>query len=366
MEKIHIIIILGFAIIILGFLIVFTLPNSGLGAIELEKCNSLVYNGDDKINIVFFSDKNTVENYINAFYNTKPFSENKEKFNFYFIDDYKPKCDIFKGIALLCYSKELVEKAGSCPNDYIVVVKDAEENIRSSSYMNIMSINKLDTENVFLHEFGHTFADFAEEYTPSTIPKKAVNCFKDCEEFKGKEDGCFQGCSNEDYYRSIDNGIMRTLISNNFGNFNEFVLRNRIEESIGKPLTGVTGKAIKSNKDCSKEKYFLIKSIFDGNKIKFLDKKVNEGCAGKGYGEYRYEIKDRATVRETGSFNPQKIFTDVQVGEKIEGNIFINEGEFYLVLPFVEDAKELVIKDLDGKIVSSLSLEDINSRACKI
>ena len=378
MEKIYAVIILGIFVVGLVILVVLIFPDKEVKAIDLEKCEILNYNGEDKIDVVFFSDKKTAEKYINTLYEIKPFDSNKNKFNFYLID-YKPDCEIYEEIALLCYSKKLVEIAGSCPNDYIVVIKDEELEIRSSTYMNVISINSNSPSSVFLHEFGHAFAYFAEEYVPADISGKSVNCAKKCEKFQGKEDGCFEGCSKEDYFRSINNGVMKTLNSNIFGTYNEFILEGRISEStraseITEPSSkssSIIGKVTKEEKDCSKEKYFLIEAIFDNGNMKILNKEVKLGCSGEGYGGYSYEVSYKASVKKiedelTGAFNPEFIFTDVQIKEdKIEGEIFHNKDKFYLVLPFVENVKTLIVKNQEDLVILSSSLEDIDSRACK-
>lgn len=140
MEKMYIIFGLVIVLIVIGFFVVFSFLGKP-GADELEKCKTLKFNGDDRVDVVFMSDEKTAEKYINALLEEKPYSENKEAFNFYVIEDYKPDCEIYKEIAILCYSRELIRKAASCPNDYIVVVKEEKPQIRSSAYMNVISLN---------------------------------------------------------------------------------------------------------------------------------------------------------------------------------------------------------------------------------
>ena len=151
----------------------------------------------------------------------------KDNFNFYYIDNYQPKCEIYQDKALLCYNKDIVRKAASCPHDFIVVIKEDSRNIRSSAYMNVMSINSKHSLTVLLHEFGHVFVNLAEEYVPAKLPKKAKNCVDECTKFSIK-DGCYEGCSKADYFRSINNGIMRTLSSTNFGIFNKKLITDKI------------------------------------------------------------------------------------------------------------------------------------------
>ena len=151
----------------------------------LEECKTLEYNGENKIDFVFFAAKEQTRQYADFFLNTYPLSEQKNNFNFYYIDNYSPECDLYKNIAILCDSREIKKKAASCPYDFIVVLKEKSSEIRSSSYVNIMSINSKHQKTVFLHEFGHAFAIFAEEYLANQKPARgSKNCAKSCSDFK--------------------------------------------------------------------------------------------------------------------------------------------------------------------------------------
>ena len=157
---------------------------------SLEECNSLQDNAREGINLLFFTDKKTTEKYSNVLLSQKPFADNKDGFNIYYINNFAPECELYKGVALLCSNKELVTKAASCPNDYIFVVQENSESIRSSALTNIASINKNNPLTVVLHEFGHTFGGLAEEYVPASIPFNSKNCASSCASFEGKEECC--------------------------------------------------------------------------------------------------------------------------------------------------------------------------------
>ena len=175
-------IILGIEIIILIASLIFYFfktadikPNLS----SLEKCNSLRYVGENAVNLVFLSTKKQAEDYSSFLLKTPPFDENPMNFNVYQID-YQPKCEIYKDVAILCNSKDVVQKAASCPNDYIIVLHKQPSLIRSSTYQNIMSLNSASSLNVLIHEFGHAFANLADEYVPATIPRGPENCKFSC------------------------------------------------------------------------------------------------------------------------------------------------------------------------------------------
>ncbi len=364
--------------------------------IELEDCNKLMYNGKNKIDVVFFSSKEDANEYISYFSDLNPFKNFKDKFNFYYINDYKPKCELYKEVAVLCYSKELVQKSASCPNDYIVVLNgDFESSIRSSSYLNVMSLNLKHPKSVFAHEFGHSFSTLAEEYVPATIPKGARNCVGDCRDFEGKEDGCYVGCSREDYKRSVENGVMRTLKTNKYGKFNEGLIIERIGESVGEDVAlgpdfeinnesedsfgferlpgnvsdsitdRITGQIVGELADCMREKYYLVEGFYLNENIQ-LDKDkatVLNGCAGEnGFGGFEYRVVDsKSNVVINEKFNPELIFTYAPGEDLIKGESFKGE-RFYLKIPIVKGADKLEIKDDKGELVDELYLGDVKIR----
>ncbi|MBI2451563.1 hypothetical protein HYV50_00625 [Candidatus Pacearchaeota archaeon] len=351
------------------FLIIFIYSlNIKSSPVQLQECKAIRFNGNDKINLVFFSDKNTAERYTNHLMETTPIRENKDKFNFFYIDSYKPDCKLYKEIALLCYSKDLIKTASSCPNDYVVVVEKQSPEIRSSSYMNVMSINSRHPSSVLTHEFGHAFANLAEEYVPARLPREAKNCVSSCSEFSEIKDGCFEGCSRDDYTRSIENGVMRTLESNAYGKFNSFLVQSRINENTEKN-SKITGSVISPELDCENQKYFLITGVYQNQEVRITSREIADGCVGSnGFGEFKFNVilKDGQVIH-SGDFNAELIFTDspaTEANTDLTGEIFENSGEFILKIPILEKAAKLQII-YNGKI-GELKLNDIGARPCRI
>ena len=157
-----------------------------------------------------------------------PFKDNKGKFNFYSVNA-APDCSIQSGI-LVCYSRSLVQAAALCPDDYIVVLSKQTSSIRSSAYINLISVNTENPKSVVIHEFAHIFANLADEYIPSVIPRGSKNCVSSCDKFKSETDGCYQGCSQDSYLRSVDSGVMRTLRTNNYGKFDTEILNENLDK----------------------------------------------------------------------------------------------------------------------------------------
>lgn len=363
-KKVLIIISLNFLILISIAIIIIT-NSSTFSPVELEECKTLRHYDEGNINLVFFSSKEQAEIYSEELLNTNPMKDYKKKFNIYYIDSYKPECELYKGKAILCYNREIIKKASSCPNDFITVIQKENQKIRSSAYMNVMSINSRNSLNVISHEFGHVLADLADEYTPAVLPSNSKNCVKDCEDFDLK-DGCYKGCSKEDHYRSIDSGIMRTLNSNFFGVFNEKIIKDKISQSIENQKSKITGHTIEGL-DCFNEEYVLIEGKYSENKIEINEKSVEKGCieGGLGSGSFGSVLVFEDGSTKKSDFNPNYIFTDAEGDILIDGGVFESEKEFYLKIP-LRKTKTLEIEKQNQTLIK-LDITDITtkSRPCK-
>jgi len=345
------------------------IPRAGLSpsSSDLVACNTLSFSSENAINILFYADKETAEEYKSQFFKISPLKENEDKFNFYYIDSYRPDCELYKGIAILCYSKSLIKTSGSCPSDYIVVVNDEhEKSIRSSSYMNILSLNKKHDSTVFHHEFGHSFVSLAEEYVPAKIPLASQNCVSSCDEFNGLNDGCFESCSDSSHYRSIDKGIMRTLKSDSYGTFNSMLISEKIKSLTGSTnYLGITSKTISLEGSCSDNSYALLTI---SPEFTVLNKEIIKGCiTGTGSGGLQYQVLDsQGNPLSDSEFN-LNIFTDVELETDfgISGDIYEYESDFYLPIPLTENTDKIIISDNQGEVLLSTSLSNLNNYPCR-
>jgi len=329
---------------------------------SLEECQSLSPTTQGAINLVFFSDKAQAQKYADYFLKIKPYDTNKQSINIYYIPDYEPECELYKDIAILCYSKELVKKASSCPNDFIIVLKQQPSNIRSSAYMNVLSINTRHPMSVLPHEMGHALANLAEEYTPAKLPSGQKNCVSSCSKFTSEINECKLGCSEESYSRSIDNGIMRTLSSNEYGIYDEMLIQEKIDKKFS---TKITGQVI--NEDCKDQKYYLIEAGYNSqdNTIQTISRSVQKGCVGdNGDGGFTYNLYDsQDNLIDTDSFNAELIFTDAPGEIEIDGETYNNDGQFMLKLSALPDAKNLQITHQDK--TTEINLQGIGASPCR-
>ena len=344
-------------------------PDSSKSEIS-EECNVLQENGEG-INILFFSGGEIAKDYMDYFLESEPFNEVRDNFNFFYIEDYIPECELYEGEIFYCYSKELIKKSSVCPNDYLVVLGDYPSEIRSSAFMNVLSINSNHPKSVFLHEFGHTFANFAEEYVDENarIPSKAKNCVSSCDDF-GEGVECFEGCTKSNYYRSSLESVMRTLNTRNYGLFNNNFILERIDDEVVDSSLFTTGNVVSSKADCSSEEYYLLE-IGSGK----VSKSVQVGCSGSsGHGDTEYLVlSEDDSIFSKGDYNKDFLFTTLPFPDgKLSGKTYKSDRDIFLKIPvskikdgvkvsstdlaiLTEENKNLFEKNVDEK----LSLEDI-------
>jgi hypothetical protein len=361
-------------ILVLIALLVFSATKTSPPSTEqetLEECKTLSYNGLGKINMLFFAkDKNQVEKYTNFFLDAKPFKENQEAFNFFYIEkrdyDAESRCGLYKEIAILCDDKDIRKKAASCPNDFVVVLAEEDSKIRSSSYLNILSLNSKHLLTVFLHEFAHGFGNLAEEYINNQRPpRNSPNCVSECSDFEGETDGCFEGCSLTTLQRSVDEGVMRTLSpedpENPYGTFNSNLIQELILERekaiIDNPTTGQATHNFEDQ--CANQEYILVE-IKQSETIKT----VHQGCPGtNGQGPNKYTVTEDSKTVSEGSYNPQ-IFTDKpNKNNDLSGETYEDPTQsLLLTLPVQGD--ELNIFDSDENKIQTIPLNDAGATPC--
>lgn len=241
--------ILGISVGIV-LVIYFLYPSAVQKSVSGKDCITLYEGGINSRGVVFLSyGYSTKEDFLddalryvndtNGILDVKPFSDNKNKLGFYAVFSDKVVCGI-EDSTLVCDDQDAKTLTLSCPNDYIFVL-GARNNflnfikpIRSSSYVNLASINTADHRLVVTHEFGHIFGRLADEYVEAGLDY-SVNAYKNCDREgcnKWKDlgfGGCFRGCGSINLYRSTDNGIMKNYFeSDTYGEYNEWLLNNTL------------------------------------------------------------------------------------------------------------------------------------------
>jgi hypothetical protein len=228
MNKYLIILIIEL-ILILTLAIIFLIYPKKSNEISKDCEVILKNNGNKKINFVFLKNnvgESELNNTINFFLNSEPFASNKDKINVFYAKD--ANCSIVQDY-VFCYSKETIKKSSTCPNDYIIVLTNQAPNIRSSAYLNLISLNINNPSTTILHEIGHIFANLADEYISSQSPGNSKNCNSKCPVYENIA-GCFEGCSKQDYYRSSENSVMKSLSTKEYKELNTFLINKKLNK----------------------------------------------------------------------------------------------------------------------------------------
>ncbi|MBW2984679.1 M64 family metallopeptidase [Candidatus Woesearchaeota archaeon] len=220
---------------------------------EIEECTSIFYTSEPNqgIDIVFLGQaygtteefKNDVYDYINdVFFKLEPFHSHRDNFNFYIVDDFQDLGCTFEGY-VLCNSFKVKRLASRCPHEFIFIlidrnkIKDFIMPIRSSAIANIANINTADKPSVLMHEFGHSFADLADEYVDDYYlaikfdGERYPNCDNSrCSKWSGIEGtDCLKGCSTDGYYRGTKNSLMKSLSAEYYGPINEKAITENLD-----------------------------------------------------------------------------------------------------------------------------------------
>ncbi|MFH1290738.1 MAG: hypothetical protein ABIH92_05000 [Nanoarchaeota archaeon] len=340
----------------------------------LSECTTHVDNGPDSIKIVFISDEETTQEYLNYLLSIEPFDEKKDKFSFFSINE-EGSCKLYRSIALLCNDGNTKKIAAACDHDYVVTVNDKQsKSIRSSSIGKFVSVNRKQAFSVLVHELSHSIFNFAEEYKSAenaNPPRGSVNCQdspEGFEEFEGGYDGTYKECTNSELYRSHENSIMRTLQSNTLGLFNQNRAGEEIERQTSKKISPITGFATQEDSSCLNQEYILVegKRLEDGT-IEITSTEKAIGCAGSPdeFGVLDYTVtSDSNEIILSGKSLPEVIFTTDDSEDTITSPSYEN-NEFMIAIQETEQADTLEITDEEGR-TTTLNLNDIEARPCQV
>ncbi len=219
-----------------------------LSIIELEsstQCIKLNYAGDpkNKLDILFIGDNyldsdkakfaNDVNIFINKLLEYEPFKSQKNKINFYRIDNTqdlvcKYNCrDIER---LICCDNSKIEKvAVHCPHDQIfVIVNDDKYGGSGGTY----SISYRGDPRVGIHEFGHSFGELSDEYSYGISCQNCddinfdsiVNCDTEssCPKWLNLQNtNCVNGCTYNNWYRPREYNSMMLDLNGDFNPIGE-------------------------------------------------------------------------------------------------------------------------------------------------
>jgi hypothetical protein len=323
----------------------------------------------NSVNIVFlgasYEDvekfKQDTEIMMNGFLEVVPYNSYKERFNFFRIEEFGDYgCEYDD--AIICNPSLSQKEATKCPgNDYVVVVSDYSnvknffKHLRSSAWRNLASLNSADDPLVFVHEFAHLFADFADEYEfGGRINWDAPNCdnVKSCPKFSEVEGSeCHVGCVNSKYSRSVKVGIMRDYwTSSRYGLYNEWYLENLIKE---RTKSGGRSKTDGEPKESPQLVYLVSGKCVSGNC------EIEDVQKSPGYITENKEESVLVVVTGSHSVNipsDNKIIIEAEPGMENGRIIYPDEFEFSVAIPIIEDEDIDLVED--GNVIDSFNFED--------
>ncbi|MDD5177956.1 MAG: hypothetical protein PHT54_01580 [Candidatus Nanoarchaeia archaeon] len=196
-----------------------------------QKCNTLLFNKEDNLDILFISDSyqninefvEDSKEYVNSLLSKEPLKSKKQLLNFYSLNQF-PDLGCTKDSLLICDTLLVQKAALDCPHDIIVVLSESGmfSGLRSTSLGNVISIATGDNNLVLSHELGHALG-LSDEYTMPGFKSSledSPNCdVSPCE--KWDKNGCFEGCSSSAYNRPSKDSIMKSYGLFSVNEFNE-------------------------------------------------------------------------------------------------------------------------------------------------
>lgn len=327
-----------------------------------ELCQSIEYNGEDRIDILFISSKEDAEHYTQVMFDAEPYKAYRSYFNTYVLEQ-EAECERYKGIAIVCNTRQTQALAKQCPHDYIVAVTEETPNIRSSAYGNVISINSVHQDSVHIHEWGHVLANLAEEYGGAKIPVGAQNCKSSCESFKDKTvtiDSCNQECSTSTHYRSIKEGVMRTLANSNYGEYNIAIITELLEKNKPKDTT-ITGNQILDQQTCN-DKILAVEFLQSEDGLELNPSNVLQvGC-----------VKDKGLAGNLCVGDVcylDTLFTDAQdiaTQETLEGETYLKPESPLIFYIEKNPLYPQVDVTLNSQLIKTINTLEAGATACKI
>tara|TARA_Y100000310_G_C20639960_1_gene793341 strand:- start:570 stop:1688 length:1119 start_codon:yes stop_codon:yes gene_type:complete len=334
---------------------------------SVSECKPLLYNGENKINLVYIGNPKEATKFSDYFLQTPPYDDYQDSFNIFHINE-QADCERYRGIALLCDKSKTTRQASACPSaDIITALKEEDSrSIRSAAQGNVLSINtKITQLSVQTHEIGHRF-NLAEEYTDGNpnLPRGQPNCKKDTSKYLFSTDNLTLGCSKLDYYRPSPASVMKTLQTNSYDSHNTEYIISKIKEEVPQSNSPITGQQISDfQSTCQKQNY--IEYTYNTETDEYSTS-VFTGCTpSQELGPNTYELTQSGSVVYSGTFS-DTIFTDefTETGE-ISGETYTSD-EIILYLDYPLTGDQITLTDADNNIITESDIHSTGASPCLI
>lgn len=283
----------------------------------------------------------------------EPFKSNKDKFVFFTVNTTRDfECEIgCRNVSTLvcCNNRAVIEEASRCDYDSIFVLVNSREECGSASYYAKICSKNSYANLVLVHELGHSFADLADEYVYadyfgdySVGEVDEINCGNEgCEKWKNITEGCYEGCTYSNLYRSKER---KSIMYDLYPEFNE-VCEKHIQELID-------NYTFDKHKEEAGERSFFFNLNYNQGKISFENAFLKPVSSWQDFRESDYSLVIRnqdGNIFNTSLYIPNKIFPIPPNGTLVyEDNV-----DFAVTFPYYEEADEVRIYRQEKLVASS-------------
>ncbi len=359
-------------------------PDVARFTVYKDNCIPLAYNGhpDEKIDVVILPDQYTDFDEFKrdalkvagsppqskGILTYEPLKSYASRFNFYIVNqsfdlECKQGC---QGVSSLvcCNNNKVAAAASQCPADQIIVLRDSSDFCGSaSSYAKIC--NAWNPGQVATHEFGHIFGGLGDEYSyAQTYPGYEAaasvypNCdIKNCPKWISFWGGCFSGCGVSQFYRPTEKQCIMYTYVDRFDDVDSRHLVSLLDEYKGgatqevaaPPLedTYVLDLNYKDGKLAAENVYVTLSKSPDRKALRSVDyvgKLIS--FEGRTLSEFKFEFP-----RVEWPAMPRENESDLS-----HSPIILNETNYTLLAPYLENAERLEVYDLKNQRVLSVDL----------
>jgi hypothetical protein len=340
---------------------------------QTEKCKNVVYNGDNKIDIVFLGDKymdlstfeSDVNTHTNKLFSTVPFSTYSNRFDVWRVDEITDLGCELKGRCYSCDAVKALSLASQCKNDYVIVLVKGPYGGCSGR----PATSSSETPSITVHEFGHSFGNLDDEYEEGAgsdcgrTPSKPNCDVANCPKWTGTPGtGCYKLCSIgcTDWYRPTENDcLMRTGVDHFCP-----VCERHLEKVI---LSGGYSSSISTYKLPEPYKIYFLELNYNKGVITLKNISMREGFAPdrniQPTSGYKMDTisKSETSLQSFILEPPTKLFYDYMVNGQFTGGVIErNNFDFVEIVPYYENAKSINLYNPQNV---TTSFADISSTA---
>jgi len=124
-----------------------------------------------------------------------------------------------------------------------------------------------------------------------------------------------------------------------------------------------------SNDSSIENRYLFLEFYYKDGNFSLVNKTLESGYYPNSefYGEYKIKIFSENKELYSNYFDPSVIFSDDFSKEVIEGGVLkLNESNFYLVLPYFDEAEKIEILNSNNEKIFENEVYDVGAESCRV